>query len=149
VGDQGQSTRRDALRTAGGGAVLALLGLAGISEAARARSATPAAGEESATEYAIARIRTVKPEFSAAELARVVNEGFLPIVQTVPGFIAYFVLANDAARTWVSIGVFTDKAAADESTRRAIEFGRQGTHDWVDGDPIIVEGPIDPASTVM
>lgn len=77
----------------------------------------------------------MKPEFSAEELTRTVRDGFLPIVREAPGFAAYFVVANEEARTWISIGIFADKAGSDESTERAIEFGQRGTHDWVEPDP--------------
>jgi hypothetical protein len=64
-------------------------------------------------------------------------------VREVPGYVSYFVIADDERHTWVSVGIFTDKAGADESTERAKAFGQQGTDDMIDGDPIIIEGPID------
>ncbi len=48
--------------------------------------------------------------------------------------------------SFVHGGIFADKAGADESTARAITFGQQGTHDWVEGDPIIIEGAMDTAA---
>jgi len=45
--------------------------------------------------------------------------------------VEYFVFPDKPQRTWVSIGIFTDKAEADESTVKVIAFGRQGTHDWM------------------
>jgi quinol monooxygenase YgiN len=92
------------------------------------------------------RVRRVKPEYSATALAREVAEGFVPIVREVPGFIHYFVVADDEQRSWVSVGIFADQAGADESTERAIAFGQQGTHDWVEGDPIIIAGAIETAA---
>jgi hypothetical protein len=125
-----------------GGAGLALLAIARLGGNSMAQEATPQPGAGSDGRYAIVRVRIVKPEFSAEELAREVREGFLPIVREVPGFKDYFVIANDETRSWASVGIFADKAGADESTQRAIAFGKQGTHDWVEGDPIIVEGAI-------
>lgn len=144
--DRPSVTRREAL---GAGALLALLGLAGSSPLAAAQAATPAAGGPGGSwegRYAVIRIRQVKPEYSAEELARTVRDGFLPIVREVPGFVAYFVIANEEARTWISIGIFADKAGSDESTARAIEFGQRGTHDWVEPDPIFVDGVIGAAA---
>lgn len=108
-----------------------------------AQSATPAAGTSLEGAYAVVRVRKVRPEFSATALAEEVGEGFVPIVREVPGFIHYFVVADEEQRSWVSVGIFEDKAGADESTERAIAFGQQGTHDWVEGDPIIIAGTID------
>jgi hypothetical protein len=109
-----------------------------------AQSATPASGATTLEgAYAVVRVRKVKPEFSATALAQEVGEGFVPIVREVPGFIHYFVVADEDQHSWVSVGIFTDKAGADESTERAIAFGQQGTHDWVEGDPIIIAGTIE------
>ncbi len=140
------ATRREAMRALGGGTALVLLGLAGAGASASAQEATPQSGSSFEGRYAVIRIRQVKPEYSAEELARTVRDGFLPIVRDVPGFVAYVVVANEAAGTWVSIGIFADKAGSDESTARAIAFGQQGTHDWVEPDPIIVDGLIGAAA---
>ncbi len=140
------ATRRDALRTIGGSS-LALLALAGIGGHAVAQEGTPVSASSLEGTYAVVRVRKVKPAFSATNLAHTVIEGFGPIVRNVPGYIDYFVVPDEPQRTWVSIGIFTDKAGADESTVQAIAFGRQGTHDWVEGDPIIIEGVIDTASS--
>jgi hypothetical protein len=138
-------TRRDVLHAAGGG-TLALLALAGMRGNVVAQDATPAVGTTLAGAYAVVRVRKVKPEFSATALAQEVGEGFVPIVREVPGFMHYFVVPDEDQRSWVSVGIFTDKAGADESTARAIAFGQQGTHDWVEGDPIIIAGIIDTAA---
>lgn len=120
-----------------------MLGLAGMGGKVFAQSATPVAGSTLEGAYAVVRVRKVRPEFSATALALEVGEGFVPIVREVPGFVSYFVVADEEQRSWVSVGVFADKAGADESTERAIAFGQQGTHDWVEGDPIIIAGQID------
>jgi hypothetical protein len=44
------------------------------------------------------------------------------------------------------VGIFADEAGAEESTKRAVAFGQQGTHDWVEGAPIIIAGTIDTAA---
>jgi quinol monooxygenase YgiN len=139
------ATRRDVLRTLGGGS-LALLALAGMKGEVFAQEATPATAASLAGAYAVVRVRRVRPEFSATALAQEVGRGFVPIVRKVPGFLHYFVVADEEQRSWVSVGVFTDKAGADESTERAAAFGQQGTHDWVEGDPIIIAGTIDTAA---
>jgi quinol monooxygenase YgiN len=145
VTTEAEATRRDALRAVGGGS-LALLALAGMGGKVFAQEATPVAASTLEGTYAVVRVRKVRPEFSATALALEVGEGFVPIVREVPGFVSYFVVADEEQRSWVSVGIFADKAGADESTERAIAFGQQGTHDWVEGDPIIIEGPIDTAA---
>lgn len=144
-----QASRRDALRHVGGGMALAILGVAGLGGRVLAQDATPGAANELDGGYAVIRIRTIKPDRSAEELARIVGENFIPIVRDVPGFIAYVVVANEEAKTWASIGLFTDRAAADESTRRATAFGDLGTRDFVVGDPVIITGVIGAAATSL
>ncbi|MDQ3656087.1 MAG: hypothetical protein M3457_13545 [Chloroflexota bacterium] len=140
------ASRREALRALGAGPLLAVIGAASPGAQAGAQEATPQSTSTFEGRYAVIRIRQVRPEYSAEELARTVRDGFLPIVRDVPGFVAYFVIANEEARTWVSIGIFADKAGSDESTERAIAFGQRGTHDWVEPDPIIVDGVIGAAA---
>lgn len=143
--DEIGATRRDALRTIGASS-LAFLALAGMGGNAIALGATPVSEPNLEGSYAIVRVRRVKPAFSATDLAHTVIEGFGPIVRDVPGYIDYFVVPDEPQRIWVSIGIFANKAGADESTVKAIAFGKQGTHDWVEGDPIIIAGVIDTAS---
>jgi len=57
----------------------------------------------------------------AAELARRVTQGFVPIISNAPGFVAYYVV--DAGNDLVaSISVFQDHAGAVESNRVAADW---------------------------
>ncbi len=141
-----RATRRDAARMLGGASAIVAATIAGLGGTVVAQEATPVTGGTLVGAYAVVRVRKVKPEYSAEELARTVGEGFVPIVREVPGFVSYFVVADEEQGAWASVGVFEDKAGADESTRRAAEFGQQGTTDWVEGDPIIIGGTLDTAA---
>ncbi|MCL6734066.1 hypothetical protein, partial [Streptomyces neyagawaensis] len=58
-----------------------------------------------------------------AEAARLVNEGFVPLMRQVPGFVAYYwVDAGDGVM--VSTSVFQDRPGAEESISRAADFVR-------------------------
>jgi hypothetical protein len=61
---------------------------------------------------------------SAREVARRIEEGFVPISREIPGFVAYYFidLGNDEV---ASISVFADQAGADEANRRASEWVKQ------------------------
>ena len=50
-----------------------------------------------------------------------VQEGFVPIISHVPGFVAYYVLEvrNDEA---ITVSIFDTQAGADESVRQAAEW---------------------------
>jgi hypothetical protein len=138
-----RTTRRETLGQLGGGAALAALAAAMSGKRVLATQATPAAGAMPAGAYTTLRIRKVKPDHSGDELNALVETGFVPQVTALPGFISYVALWNAETRDWVSISTFTDQAAADESTEVAAAFGTaSGSRDYVDGDPIVVEGAV-------
>ena len=135
------TTRREALGRLGGGVALAALASAALGGRVLAQSATPdAEGIEGS--YTVIRLRKVKPDKSAEELTAMVREGFVPLVQEIPGFVSYFIVHNSETRDWAAVGVFADKAGADESTARAAEWGQGGASDYVEGDPTVVEGGV-------
>ncbi len=56
-----------------------------------------------------------------SEVARHVNEGFLPIISEVSGFVDYcFADAGDGVM--VSVSTFEDESGAEESNRRAANY---------------------------
>jgi hypothetical protein len=140
-----ETTRRVALRLAGGAALVACAG-AGSGRVALAQEASPVAspagGNSLIGKYVVIRIRTVKPDRSADELMTLIGEGFVPLLQEVPGFIWYVAGANPETRGQFSVGVFEDEAGAAESSRRAAAWGAQGAADFVEGEPAVYEGVI-------
>ena len=138
-----RTTRRETLGRLGSGAALAALVAMLAGGRVLAHEATPAAGEGSAGRYTVIRIRRVKADRSSEELTTIVEEGFVPLVRELPGFVSYVVLWNAETRDWVAISTFTDRAAAEASTAAAAAFGTSsGTNDYVEGDPIVVEGAV-------
>ena len=73
--------------------------------------------------YASVRRYEVDPA-SLNELKSRIEEGFVPIVSGVPGFVAYYVV-SEGDGTIISINIFEDKASADESTRRASDWVKE------------------------
>ena len=58
------------------------------------------------------------------EAGRLVEEGFIPIISEVPGFVAYYwVDAGDGVM--VSTSVFEDQSGAEESNSRAEDYVRE------------------------
>lgn len=144
-----ETTRRGALKLGGGVALAGLLAAGFGGGRVVAQEASSEAGEASdglEGRYLVVRLRQVKADRSVDELIALIRDGFVPLVRTVPGFVSYVVIANPETRDQLSIGIFADKAGADESTRRAAEWGQQGASDFVEGDPLVVEGPIDIAA---
>jgi quinol monooxygenase YgiN len=91
--------------------------------AVRAQSATPAAasGEPG---YVVIRRYHVKPNATFAEVARRVEEGFVPIVRAVPGFLMYL-LVETGSDELVVVSAFTDQAGADESATLARNWAEE------------------------
>ncbi len=78
---------------------------------------------------------------SVDELARRVNEGFVPIVSGAPGFVAYYVLSARGG-VLLSINVFEDQAGADESNRRAADWVRENIASLLPTPPEITAGDV-------
>jgi hypothetical protein len=140
------TTRRVALKLAGGATLLAFAGSASV-RTGLGQEATPAAspvtGDGLLGNYLVVRIRTVKPDRSADELMTLIQDGFVPLVEEIPGFVWYVAGADPETRGQFSVGVFADEAGAAESTRLAAEWGQQsGAADFVEGDPAVYEGTI-------
>jgi hypothetical protein len=77
-----------------------------------------------------------------SEVTRHVNEGFLPIISEVPGFVNYsFVDAGEGVM--FSISVFEHKSGAEESTWRAGEYiGEHGLASSFPNPPQVTEGEV-------
>jgi heme-degrading monooxygenase HmoA len=85
----------------------------------------------------IRRYRTV--EGASTELAQRVDEGFLPIISSAPGFIAYYVV--DAGNDEVaSVSIFQDQAGAEASNRTAADWVKGNLAKLVAGAPEIPAG---------
>jgi hypothetical protein len=105
----------------------------------RALQATPAAGAEG---YLVTRRYHLKPGATYEELARRVNEGFVPIIREVPGFIEYL-LVEPGDGTHLSVSIFADQAGADESTQRARGWAEGAVGELVELPAYdVVGGPI-------
>ncbi|MFF8510684.1 hypothetical protein ACF064_21600 [Streptomyces sp. NPDC015492] len=77
----------------------------------------------------------------AAEAGRRVDEGFVPLVCRVPGFVAYYwVDAGDGVM--VSTSVFEDRAGAEESVRAAADFVRENLAPLLPHAPQVTAGPV-------
>jgi hypothetical protein len=70
-----------------------------------------------------------------------VNQGFVPIISTAPGFVAYYVVdaGNDVV---ASVSVFQDQSGADESNRMAADWVKENLASLVSGSPEITAGAL-------
>jgi hypothetical protein len=58
---------------------------------------------------------------SLDEVVRQVNEGFVPLISDMPGFVAYIAL-NAGQGEYGTVSVFEDQASAEESNKVAEEW---------------------------
>ena len=76
-----------------------------------------------------------------AEAGRLVGESFIPLLESVKGFIAYYWIdAGDGVMA--SLSVFDDKAGADESVRLAHDWVQQNAATLIPNPPQVTEGNV-------
>jgi hypothetical protein len=75
------------------------------------------------------------------ELIPRIEQGFLPIVQEVPGFHCYYVLGA-GEKEILSISIFESQSGAKESSQRAAEFVRNDPLKDQLGSPEVIEGEL-------
>jgi hypothetical protein len=76
-----------------------------------------------------------------AEAARRVQEGFIPLLREVPGFVAYYVL-DAGGGVIVSTSVFDDQAGSEESTKRAADYVRGNLASLIPNPPQVTAGEV-------
>ena len=75
------------------------------------------------------------------EFSELVKDGFLPIVESVPGFVAcYIVDAGDGMAS--SITICEDKTGVDESTSREAAWVEENALDLIESGPAVVTGAV-------
>ena len=132
--------RRTAIARVAGSAtagLLASLALAGNGAwLVAAQSATPPQGAGS---YIVIRRYQLLPDASIDELVQHVEEGFVPIISQIPGFVEYFLVdGGDGAH--LSISVFQNPESAEESTRAAADWAAATVAGMLEGPPEVVTG---------
>lgn len=89
-----------------------------------------------------ASIRRYKTAAGAApEIARQVNQGFVPIISKAPGFVAYSLVdaGNDTVAT---VSIFREQAGAEESNRMAAGWVKEHIATLLSGPPEITAGTL-------
>jgi hypothetical protein len=82
-----------------------------------------------------------------AEAARLVRESFMPLLEQVSGFIAYYWI--DAGEgVMASLSVFEDKAGADESVTLAHQWVQENAASLIPNPPRVTEGLVVASDTM-
>ena len=128
-------------RTFSGAMVAAALGAAGAIPATAQddeECAAPVLDEApDDANFVVVRRWKLKPEVDYAEFTRLVKDGYVPILQQVEGFVAYY-FANPGGGEHMAVAIFTSKEGAEASTVAAEEWTAANIADLVDGPPVDV-----------
>ena len=76
-----------------------------------------------------------------SEVVRQVNEGFVPIISEIEGFVDYY-FVDAGEGVMFSTGVFEHKAGAEESTWRAGEYIGEHLASNFPNPPQVTEGEV-------
>ena len=88
-----------------------------------------------------ATVRRYEGVSNPTEAAQRVNEGFVPLISQIPGFVAYYWV--DAGNgVMISTSVFQDQASAEESNRRAADYVRQNLVSVLPNPPQVTAGEV-------
>jgi len=89
-----------------------------------------------------ATVRRYEGVTNSGEAGRRVNEGFVPLISRLPGFIAYY-WVDAGGGVMFSTSVFQDKTSAQESDRKAVDWVRQNNlASMFPNPPQITEGEV-------
>ena len=88
-----------------------------------------------------ATIRRYEGATDPRETGRRVNEGFVPIISQIPGFVALY-LVDAGGGVMISTSVFEDQSGAEESNRRAADYVRQNLALLLPNPPQITAGEV-------
>ncbi|MFD4914951.1 hypothetical protein ACFWNR_17205 [Streptomyces virginiae] len=88
-----------------------------------------------------AAVRRYEGVTDPAEAGRIVDEGFVPIMRQVAGFVAYF-WVDAGGGVMVSTSVFRDRAGTDESIERAAHFVRDNLAQYLPNPPQVTAGEV-------
>ena len=107
---------------------------------------TPAPASDLLGKYVVIRLRQPSPDWKVEEVMHLIGEGYIPLVEKIPGFIAYFGSADAETGGQAYITMFDDKAGTEESTRVAGEWLKANNYTFFTGDPTLAEGEIGAAA---
>ena len=88
-----------------------------------------------------AAVRRYEGITDPAEAGRLVDEGFIPLLEQVPGFIAYYWI-DAGGGVMASLSVYENQAGADASVRLAGEWVRENAATLIPNPPEIPEGHV-------
>jgi hypothetical protein len=86
-------------------------------------------------------VRRYEGVTNTKEAARVVQEGFVPLISNLPGFIAYY-WVDSGNGVMISVSIYTNKEGEEESNRVAADFVKQHMVPLLPNPPQITAGHV-------
>ena len=86
-------------------------------------------------------VRNYEGVSDTSEVARIANEGFLPIIREIEGFVDYY-LVDAGDGVMISTSIFEDPSGEEESNWRAGEFVGQHLTPLLANPPHITAGEV-------
>jgi hypothetical protein len=88
-----------------------------------------------------ATVRRYEGVTNPSEAAQRVNEGFVPLISQIPGFVAYY-WVDAGGGVMISTSVFQDQASSEESNRRAADYVLQNLVSVLPRPPQVTAGEV-------
>jgi hypothetical protein len=88
-----------------------------------------------------AMVRRYEGVTDPGEAGRRVNEGFVPLISKVPGFVAYY-WVDAGGGVMISTSIFENQSGAEESTKRAADYVREKMASLLPKPPQITAGEV-------
>ena len=88
-----------------------------------------------------ATVRRYEGVTDPSEAGRRVNEGFVPLISKVPGFVAYY-WVDAGGGVMISTSIFENQSSAEESTKRAADYVREKMASLLPKPPQITAGEV-------
>jgi hypothetical protein len=88
-----------------------------------------------------ATVRRYEGVTDPSEAGRRVNEGFVPLISQVPGFVAYY-WVDAGGGVMISTSVFEDQSGAEKSNKRAADYVRENLASLLPNPPQTTAGEV-------
>ena len=75
------------------------------------------------------------------EVSRRAQEGFVPVVRQVPGFLAWYPVDGGGGALF-TVTLCEDRAGAEASVRAALEWVAENLADLIVGSPTVLNGEV-------
>jgi len=80
---------------------------------------------------------------SVDEVVRRVQEGFVPLIRDIQGFVSYFILVpSEREDEIVAVSVFEDRQGAEESNEKAADWVAQNLSELLRPAPEFADGEV-------